>query len=186
MSRVLILPSAAWMPQPGGGYAAGFAAPATGRLAVWAEGLHPEEASLVPRVGRDLPFVRLGETAIAIGEAEAGDVFRLQGLTPARRCVVLSLPEPRHSPVLDAFLPRAIARPVRRPAPDLAAARARMDTALAEQDLGTALAALADLLILAREEPVTRAATAALLAHLARHPLCRSPALGAFAAALTE
>ncbi|MBR0674508.1 hypothetical protein, partial [Neoroseomonas soli] len=135
MSRVLILPSSAWMPQPGGGYAAGFVAPATGRLAVWAEGLHPEEASLVPRAGRDLPFLRLGETAIATGSAAAGEAFRLQGLTPARRCVVLCLPEPRHSSVLDAFMPRALARPATRPAPDLAAARARMDMALGEHDL---------------------------------------------------
>ncbi|MBR0674495.1 hypothetical protein, partial [Neoroseomonas soli] len=61
-----------------------------------------------------------------------------------------------------------------------------MDMALGEHDLDSALAALADLLILAREDAATGAATAALLAHLARHPLCRSPSLGALAAALTE
>ncbi|MBR0683442.1 hypothetical protein GXW74_23350 [Roseomonas eburnea] len=186
MSRVLLLPAAAWMPQPTGGYAAVFAAPLTGRLAVWAEGLDTEAASLVPHSGPELPFLRLGGTAFATGSTLAREVFRLHALTPARRCVVIGLPAPRHSPTLDAFLPRALARPATRPAPDLPAARARMDAALAGQDLDGALAALADLLILARDAPATRDAVAALLAHLARHPLCRSLGLGAFAAALTE
>lgn len=186
MTRVLVLPASAWLPQPTGGYAARFAAPATGRLAVWAEALDAEEATLVPASGRDLHFQRLGATAFATGEAAEGDLFRMRALTPARRCVVLGLPPSRHSPTLDAVLPRALARPARRPAPDLGAARARMDTALAEGDLDAALAAVADLLILARGAPETLAAVAALLAHLARHPLCRGAGLGALVAALTE
>jgi len=187
MSRVLLLPAAAWMPEPAGGYAAMLAAPAGGRMAVWAEGLDAEAARLVPQAGPDLPLQRLGGTAFAtIGDATAGEAFRLRAPAPARRCVVLALPASPHSPTLDAVLPRALARPAARPAFDLPAARARLDAALAEQDLDGALAALADLLILARQAPATLDAAAALLAHLARHPLCRSPSLGALAAALTE
>ena len=61
-----------------------------------------------------------------------------------------------------------------------------LDEALAEQDLDTALGVAAEMLVSARQAPATRQAAATVLAHLARHPLARSPALGAFVAALTE
>lgn len=180
MSRVLVLPASAWTPQPGGGHAARVAAPATGRLAIWAEA---GEARLSSPT---LSFQSLGRIAFAAGPAAAGETFRLHAPAPPQHCIVLGLPTPRHSPTLDAFLPRAVARPVQEPAPDLDATRARMDTALADGDLDAALAAVAELLILARDAPATLDAVAALLAHLARHPLCRSAALGALVAALTE
>jgi hypothetical protein len=61
-----------------------------------------------------------------------------------------------------------------------------MAAALAAGDLDGALGQLADMLAAARDAPETLAATADLLAHLARHPFCRSPRLGALAAALTD
>ncbi|WP_198373758.1 hypothetical protein, partial [Roseomonas rosulenta] len=79
-----------------------------------------------------------------------------------------------------------VARPPRRRPPELAATRARMDAALAEGDLDGALAALADMLLLARDDDRTQEAAAALLRHLARYPMLRGAGLGALVAALTE
>jgi hypothetical protein len=61
-----------------------------------------------------------------------------------------------------------------------------MDGALAALDLDGALAALADMLLLAREDAATVDAAGALLRHLARHPLLRGTTLGPLVAALTE
>jgi hypothetical protein len=184
MSRVLSLPRGAW--QAAGALAeARFAAPAAGRLVVWAEGL-AEGAVLRAPCGEDTAFVAFGASAFAATVAEAGEAFRIAAAAPPRRCLVLLRGEGRPSATLGAGFPRAVARPPRRAAAEPAATRARMDAALAAQDLDAALAALADLLLLAREEAGTLDAARALLAHLARHPLCRGPALGALAAALTE
>jgi CBS-domain-containing membrane protein len=184
MSRVVPLPRDAWH-EAGGLAEARFAAPEAGRLVVWAEGL-AEGAVLHAPCGEATAFAALGGTGFAGTVAEAGEGFRITAAAPPRRCLVLLRRAGRPSATLGAGFPRAVARPPRRAAPGTAATRARMDAALAAQDLDAALAALAELLLLAREEAATPEAARALLAHLARHPLCRGPALGALAAALTE
>lgn len=186
MTRVLVLPAEAWAPEPAGGQAAGFAAPAAGRLVVWAEGIAAEGACLIPQDGVPWPLRQLGATAFASGAATAGQGFRLLAAAVPARCLVLALPEAGPSPTLDAFLPRAVARPAAHPPTDPAAARAWMEAALAAQDLDGALAALGDMLLRARGTPDTDAALVAFFAHLARHPLCRGAGLGALVAAITE
>ncbi len=184
MSRARILPAAAWT-AAGDAIEAGFAAPATGGLVVWAEGWEPASgACLLHGEAPPAPLVALGGLAFASVLVAAGDAMRLRAASRPQRCVVLGLPQARHSPTLAAFWPRALARPAARRGPDLAACRARMAAALAAQDIDAALAPVADMLLAAREDPATLAAIGALLAHLARHPLCRGTGLGTFAAAL--
>ena len=91
-----------------------------------------------------------------------------------------------HSPTLALMAPRALRSPARRQPYDLAAGRERVAGALAAFELETALGAVAEMLVVAPRDALTQAAVAAVLDHLARHPLSRSPALGAFVAALTE
>ena len=186
MSRVLVLPAAAWAPEPAGGQAAGFEVPAAGRLVVWAEGIAAEGTCLMPQDGVPWLFHQLGATAFASGPAIAGQRFRLIAPAVPARCLVLVLPEAGPSPTLDAFLPRAVACPAAHPPADPATARAWMEAALAAQDLDGALAAIGDMLLRARGMPETDAALAHLFAHLARHPLCRGAGLGALVAAITE
>jgi hypothetical protein len=152
---------------------------------VWAEGLG-EGALLRAPCCEETPFVAFGASAFAVTRAEAGEVFRITAPAPPRFCFVLLRGEGGPSATLGVGFPRAVARPPRHAPPELAATRARMDAALAAQELEAALAALAEMLLLARDHAATAAAAAALLAHLARHPLCRGPSLGALAAALTE
>ena len=186
MTRVLVLPAEAWAPEPTGGQSVGFAAPAVGRLVVWAEGIEAGRACLMPEDGVPWPLRQLGATTFASGAATAGQGFRLIAPVVPTRCVALSLPEAGPSPTLDAFLPRAIARPAVHPPPDATAPRAWMEAALAAQDLDGALAAIGDMLLRARGAPETDAALVAFFAHLARHPLCRGGGLGALVAAITE
>ncbi len=90
------------------------------------------------------------------------------------------------SPTLALLAPRAIRSPARRSPHDRAAGAARVAAALAACDLDTALGVVAEMLLADRDGEATRRATADVLAHLVRYPLDRSPALGAFVAALTE
>lgn len=184
MSRVVPLPHDAWT-AGGAGVQARFVAPGTGRLAIWAEGA--DDAARLHRAdGQAMGFAVLGGSAFACCEAMAGEALRLSAPAPPRRCLVLLRPPEGALPNLGTAWPRAVARPPRRRPPGLAATRARMDAALAECDLDGALAALADMLLLARADAATQDAAGALLRHLARHPMLRGAALGALAAALTE
>jgi hypothetical protein len=184
MSGVVVLPPDAWQAE-GALAQARFTAPGEGRIAIWAEG-----ADAAPRLhradGREQDFAVLGDCAFAACDAVAGEALRITAPAPARRCLVLLRAAGGPSPSLAAGWPRALARPARRAAPELPATRARMDAALAEGALDAALAALAEMLVLARDDAATTEAAAALLRHLARHPMLRGPALGALAAALTE
>lgn len=184
MSRARLLPDSAWA-TAGDALEARLPAPATGHLVVWAEGWGAAGgASLGCGDAPPVPLMAFGTQAFASVPVVAGDAMRLRAASRPARCLVLGLPQPRHSPTLAAAWPRALARPHARRGLDLAECRARMERALAAQDLDAALAAVADMLLAAREDPATLAAIAALLAHLARHPLCRGTGLGAFAAAL--
>jgi hypothetical protein len=183
MSRVVLLPPGAW--QAAGAQAeARVIAPGAGRLVVWADGADAD-ALLHPASGAPVGFAVLGGCGFASIAATIGEPFRITASAPPRRCLVLLRPADGPSSSLGAGWPRAVSRPVRRPAPELGATRVRMDAALADHDLDGALAALADMLVLARDDVATQDAAAALLQHLARHPMRRSPALGALAAALT-
>jgi hypothetical protein len=181
MSGAWLLPQGAWDAD-----GARFAAPASGRLAVWAEGA--DGAAVLHRAdGTAVGFAMLGGCAFAGCEVAAGEALRIAAPAPPRRCVVLLRAAPMASPSLSGAWPRALLRGARRhPDGDAAAARASMDAALAAQDLDGALAALADMLAVARDDAATRQATAALLRHLSHHPMLRGAALGALAAALIE
>jgi hypothetical protein len=183
MSRVVVLPPDAWrvegaLPQ------AHFAAPGDGRITIWAEGANA--ARLHRADGQVQDFAVLGGSAFAGCDALAGEAFRMTAPTTPRRCLVLLRAGGGPSPSLAMGCPRAVARPARSGAPEAAATRARMDAALAESELDAALAALAEMLVLARDDAATTEAAGALLRHLARHPMLRGAALGALAAALTE
>lgn len=115
-----------------------------------------------------------------------GRAFHAAGTPTPPRCRIATLPHPTPSPSLALLAPRALLTTSRALAFDSAAATTRITTALVAQNLDAALAAAAEMLAAARERPETQAAIAAILGHLARHPLCRSPALGAFVAALME
>jgi hypothetical protein len=187
VSRATLLPAEAWTPRQDAGWEASVIAAVTGRVLAWAQGWEAaEEATL--RAGGAPPegFLALGDTAFAAIPALAGLSVRILAPAPPSRCVVLGVAEPAGSATLAGFWPRAMLRAPRPAAIDLDAARRRLDAALVEQDLDGAIALLADMLLLARDAPQTMAAAAGLLAHLAQHPLCRSPRLGALVAALTE
>ncbi|WP_137124809.1 hypothetical protein [Roseomonas sp. HF4] len=186
MSRALVLSAAAWRRAGEGAWTAGAALPAAGRLAVWAEGWAPAPGAALAAGGAPAPFAMLGATAFAVPQGVPGAVLLLRAAAPPPACRVLLPAAAHHSPTLDGVWPRAVARPAAPAAPDLAAARALMAAALAAGDIDGALGQLADMLAAARRAPETLAAAAALLAHLACHPFCRSPRLGALAAALTD
>lgn len=184
MSRVMVLPPAAWMPEDAG-VAARFTAPFAGRLAVWATGA--DAAARLHRAdGQVLDFAMLGGCAFAGCNTAALEALRITAPAPPGRCLVLLRAIDGPSPSLAGAWPRAVCGAVRRPPNELAATRARMDAALLEGDLDGALAALADMLLLARDDDATRDASRALLRHLARHPMLRGVGLGALVAALTE
>lgn len=183
MSRVVVLPPDDWRVE-GVLAQARFTAPGDGRIAIWAEGA--EAARLHRADGQVQDFAVLGGCAFAGCDALAGEALRITAPAPPRRCLVLLRAAGGLSPSLAMGWPRAIARPAARAAHELPATRARMDAALAEGALDAALAALAEMLVLARDDAATAEAAAALLRHLARHPMLRGPALGALAAALTE
>ena len=186
MSAVLVIPTEDFSPDAGG-FVAVRAAPVAGRVVVRAEGLDaPPRATLSVDGGVPVPFADLGGVAFAAAPVSAG--ARVTVTLPDRplRCVLDGIAEGGASPVLAATWPEAIARPLAAGAPDLAGARARVEAALAGHDLDAAMAALAEMLLVARGAPETHATAAAILVFLGRHPLCRSPRLGAMAAALTE
>ena len=187
MSGLILLSPAAWLPAAAGGFAAGFDLPGPGGLAIEAAGwAHPAAARLLPPEGAPVHFVAVPGGGFLAAQVAAGGRCTVQAPVPPSRCRVLLVPRPAASPSLALLAPRAVHRPSR-PAPfDLAAARARIAAALGRQDLDAALGAAAEMLVAARQHPATQVAAAAVLDHLARHPLCRSPALGAFVAALTE
>ncbi len=161
-----------------------FVAPGAGRLCVWAEG--GEADAVMHRAdGAAIRFEVLDGSAFAGCEVADQEPLRITAPAPPRRCLVLLRGAGAASASLSAF-PRAVIALPRRAAEDMAATRAAMDAALAAQDLDGALAALAELLVLAREDDATQQAAAALLRHLAAHPMLRGAALGALAAALTE
>lgn len=184
MSRAVLLPRSAWR-SDGAAVQACFTAPGAGRLAVWAEGADAT-ACLHRADGQAVGFAVLGACAFAGCDVTANEALRLVAAVPPQRCLVLLRATDGPSPSLAGAWPRAVSRQAPRSAPELAATRARMDAALAREDLDGALAALADMLVLARADAVTGEAAAVLLRHLARHPMLRGPALGALAAALTE
>lgn len=187
MTRAAYLPAEAWRQDTDGGWEARAAAPVTGRILAWAEGWAQADGAVL--VAGDAPpegFRMLGATAFAAAPVQAGLALRIRASAPAGRCVLLGVPQGAGSATLAGLWPRALQRAPRPPGIDLDAARARLDAALAAHDIEGAIAVLADMLLLARAAPQTMAAAAALLAHLAAHPLCRSPRLGALVAALTE
>jgi len=186
MSRALILPAAAWHEAGEGAWQAGAAFAADGPLALWAEGWAPPPGASLEAGGAPAAFATLGATAFAVPPGVAGAVLLLRAPAPPPACRILLPAVSRHSPTLDGPWPKAIARPAAPAAPDLGAARALMAAALAAGDLDGALAQMAGMLAAARRAPATTEAAAELLAHLARHPFCRSPRLGALAAALTD
>lgn len=189
MTATLLLPPEAWRARPAGGVAAEFALPPGGggvaiAAAGWAD---PAAARLLPPAGAPLPFLPLGEGAFLAAVLEGpGSPCVLEAPAPPTRCRVTLAPRPAASPALALLAPRALRRGPRPQAADPAAGPARITAALAAGDLDAALAAAAEMLLTAREAPATREAVAAILSHLAHHPLRRSPALGAFVAALTE
>jgi hypothetical protein len=183
----LLLPPAAWRVTDGIA-AASFRAPGAGGVAVLALGW--PEASAARLLSPDAPpqpFRVLGDVAFAAVAAVAeGAAVTIEAPAPPLECRVVFVPRPAASPSLALLAPRAIRAP-RHPAPhDLDAARSRLDMALAAQEIDTALGVVAEMLVVARAAGATRQAVLDVLAHLARYPLARSPALGAFVAALTE
>jgi hypothetical protein len=183
MSRVVVLPPDAWRAE-GALEQARVTAPGDGRIAIWAEGA--DGARLHRADGRVQDFAVLGGCAFAVCDALAGEALRITAPVRPRRCLVLRRATGGPSPSLAAGWPRALAGRAPHGAPELAPTRARMDAALADGELDAALAALAEMLVLARGDAATTEAAGALLRHLARHPMLRGPALGALAAALTE
>jgi hypothetical protein len=180
MSGALLLPPDAWHAD-----GARFAAPGAGRLSVWAEGA--DGTAMLHRAdGGAVGFAVLGGCAFAGCDVVAQEALRITAPVPPRRCLVLLRAVPAASPSLSGAWPRALLRPPAHLDNEAAALRARMDAALAAQDLDGALAALADMLAVARGEAATQQAAAALLRHLAHHPMLRGAALGALAAALIE
>lgn len=186
--RLTDLPPAAWQPSAAGGYAAGFVASCAGGIAVEAAGWPvPDAARLVPPEGPPVHFLPAGAGGFAaLPAVAAGARLVLQAAQPPARCRVVMVPHPAPSPSLALLAPRALLVPRRSQGCNLPALAARITAALAAHNLDAALATAAEMLAAARERPETQAAIAAILAHLARHPLCRSPALGAFVAALME
>ncbi|MEO3474422.1 hypothetical protein AAFN86_21320 [Roseomonas sp. CAU 1739] len=186
MTNLLLLPPAAW--QPGDGMvAAGFRAPCAGGLAILAEGWpEPGAARLLSPEGLPQAFLPLADAAFLATVAEDGAAFTIEAPATPRLCRVVFVPRPAASPSLALLAPRSIRSPVRHAAYDLAAGQRRVSAALMVQDLDTALGVAAEMLLSARGAAATQAAIAAVLSHLARYPLARSPALGAFVAALTE
>lgn len=186
--RIADLPAAAWLPSAAGGYAASFVTASAGGIAIEAAGWPvPDAARLLPPEGPPAHFLAAGAGGfLAVLSSAAGARFTLQAPQPPARCRIATLPHPTPSPSLALLAPRALLTPSRALAFDSAAATTRITTALVAQNLDAALAAAAEMLAAARERPETQAAIAAILGHLARHPLCRSPALGAFVAALME
>ena len=182
----LLLPPSHWR-AAAGAVTAEFRVPSTGGFTILAEGWpDPGAARLLPSTGAPTAFRPLGDAAFLAGAAETGATFAITAPAPPLHCRVVFLPRPRQSPTLALLAPRAIRAPARRAAYDLEAGRARVVAALAAQELDTALGVVAEMLAVARADAATGQAVAAVLAHLARYPLARSPALGAFVAALTE
>jgi hypothetical protein len=186
MTDILFLPPSAWRAGPGHAVAA-FAMPRAGAVAIRAEGwAEPATARLLPDEGAPIAFLSLQDAAFATAIVTRGTAFTIEAPSPPLRCRIVLTPSAGVSPTLALLAPRAIRSPARRAAYDLDAGRRRVDAALAAQDLDTALAVVAEMLVAARGAAATQAAVAGVLAHLARHPLCRSASLGAFVAALTE
>lgn len=180
------IPPSAWRAAPDG-VEAEFVAPGAGGVAIRAEGwADPGAARLVPAQGVAISFLALADCAFLALTAEAGARFTIEAPSAPRRCDLRLLARPATSPTLALFAPRAIRSPARRPAYDLDAGRERVTVALAAQELDAALGVAAEMLAAARSAAATQGAVAAVLGHLARYPLARSPSLGAFVAALTE
>ena len=186
MTNLLLLPPSAW--RVGDGVvSAAFCAPSAGGLAVLAEGWSdPGLARLVHADGMPQPFLPLATAAFVATAAPDGAAFTIEAPAPPQRCRVMFVPRPANSPSLALLAPRAIRSPLRHAIYDLVAGQRRTVAALAAQDLDTALGVVAEMLAAARGAVATQAAIVAVLAHLTCYPLARSPALGAFVAALTE
>jgi len=188
MSPMQVIPAAAFAPHEEG-FAALASAPAPGWVVARLEG-SPAYAGGTLRVGgAAAPFVELAGVIFAAAYAAApAAAVPVAIILPARpaRCLVGTVAAGGPSAILAADWPEAIARPAPTAAPDLAPLAARVEAGLARHDLDAALAALAEMLLLARGAAETQAAARAILTFLMRHPLCRSPRLGALAAALTE
>ena len=173
-----------WQHDPAG-VRASIAAPGAGAFAITAEDwpgsaaarLQPGDRSFVPLVGGG---------AFLAAEASPGTLLTIVAPQAPGRLRVVFHPHLPVSPALALMAPRALRAPGRAKAYDLAAGRARIDAALEAGSVDTALGVAAEMLLSARHAAATRAAILRLLAHCARYPLARSPALGAFVAALTE
>jgi len=180
VTRILDLP---WRAAPEG-VVATILVPAAGAVAITAEGWDdPATALLLPD---RRAFVAIPGAAFLAAETEAGASLTIAAPVAPRSARAVFQPRFAVSPALSLLAPRAIRVPLRRPVYDLGAGRTRIDAALAVQALDTALGVAAEMLLVARDAPETHQAVAAILTHCARHPLARSPALGAFVAALTE
>ncbi|MBW6398617.1 hypothetical protein KPL78_12200 [Roseomonas sp. HJA6] len=180
MTRILDLP---WRAAPQG-VVATILAPGAGAVAITAEGW--ADATAAHLLPDRRAFVALPGAAFLAVETVPGVSITIAAPAAPHRARAVFQPRFAASPALALLAPRAIRAPLRRPAYALAAGQARIDAALAAQALDTALGVAAEMLLAARDAPETHQAVAALLVHCARHPLARSPALGAFVAALTE
>jgi hypothetical protein len=186
MTTRLSIPASAWR-ATAGGVAADVATPGAGGLAILAEGwADPGAARLAPAGGGAIAFLALADAAFVATIAGHGGGFTIEAPSPPLRCALRFIPRPAGSPTLALLAPRAIRSPAHGPAYDVDAGHDRVVAALAAQQLDTALGIAAELLAASRSAAATRAAVLAVLAHLARYPLARSPSLGAFVAALTE
>ncbi|GGJ11527.1 hypothetical protein [Neoroseomonas lacus] len=180
------IPASAWRAATEG-FVVEIAAPGAGGLAILAEGwADPGAVRLVPAQGAAIAFLALSDSAFVAVTAERGTRFTIEAPSRPLSCQVRFLAHPATSPSLALFAPRAIRSPARRPAYDLEAGRERVTASLAAQELDAALGVAAEMLAAARSAAATRGAVTAVLGHLARYPLARSPSLGAFVAALTE
>lgn len=186
MTDVLLLPPMAW--HSGAGIVTvSFHAPCAGGLAILAEGWsQPDAARLVSSGGTPQTFLPLAEGAFLATATEDGAVFTIEAPVAPMRCRVVFVRPPASSPTFALLAPRALRRPRRPASYDPVAGQGRVVAALAVHDLDTALGVAAEMLVATPRAGQTLAAVATVLAHLARFPLSRSPALGAFVAALTE
>jgi hypothetical protein len=151
-----------------------------GRCTVLAEGWDTgtAAAAVARRSGAEARFVTLGAASAAVVETRTADApLVLAAPRPPAACRVIVTPPP--VPALDWTLPRCLAVAPSTQALDASAAHVAEE--LAAGRLPEALAAFAAAWLAAGgETPTTREAARLLLDHLARHPMSRDPALGAF------
>jgi hypothetical protein len=159
-------------------------APTSGPVALWAMGWDPALPALAQRGTSDLvPFVH-GPGRVAacfLPEGATADTIRLSAPTAPVSC--LAFGRPQRPATLAGLLPRC-ARPARGEPPAAAEVLAEVEAALERGSLWSALGSFAEARLADADPRAWEAAGRRVLLHLARHPLDRDPALGAFVAAL--